>query len=93
MNSLDDVTNQAAANRVDALIAEFQKGRNGATVRVSLREFDGRAFVDVEDFRPASGGGLEPTPRSKITIGVHLLAKLSAAIEKAGQVARKRGAS
>ena len=72
------------------LVAEFQKNRNGAAIRVSLRRVEQLAFVDIQEWRPVPGDKLAPTAKT-VTFGVHLLGDLATAIEKATKLAREWG--
>lgn len=73
------------------VFAEIQQNRGGAIIRVVLSESDGRAFCDIQDLRPANGGGLEKKPREKLSLGVHLLADLATALEQARRIPCEQG--
>ncbi len=43
------------------MVAEFWANRRGESVRVQLREYEGRALVDVRKHFTAEDGKLQPT--------------------------------
>jgi hypothetical protein len=72
------------------VVAEFWANRRGESVRVQLREYEGRALVDARKHYTAADGTLQPTPKG-LSIVVARLPELAAAINKALAKARELG--
>jgi hypothetical protein len=64
------------------LIARFWANRRGEAIFVQLREFEGRALVDVRKHFTAPDGTMQPT-RKGLSIVVARLPDLAAALAKA----------
>jgi hypothetical protein len=73
----------------DVLIAEVRKNAR-EVLRVQLREFKGRQFVDVRLFATGADGGLVPT-RTGIGLRPELLGPVLDALQAAEAVARAEG--
>jgi hypothetical protein len=71
-------------------IASFWRNRRGEAVVVQLREYEGRALVDVRVNFSAPDGHLRPTPKG-LSIVVARLPQLAAALVKAEKKARELG--
>ena len=72
------------------VVAEFWANRRGESVRVQLREFEGRALVDVRKHFTDSAGKLQPT-RKGVSLAVRRLPDLASAINRAVDKARELG--
>ncbi len=64
------------------VISEFWANRHGESVRVQLREYEGRALVDVRKHFTATDGKLQPTKKG-LSIAIARLPDLAGAINKA----------
>jgi hypothetical protein len=69
---------------------EFWRNRGGESVRVQLREYQGRVLVDVRVHRTDTDGILKPTTKG-VALSIRKLPKLTAAIGKALIKARELG--
>jgi hypothetical protein len=72
------------------IVSEFWATRNGQSVRVQLREFEGRALVDVRRYFTNKEGVLQPTKKG-ISLAITRLPDLAAAINKAQRKAIELG--
>ncbi len=72
------------------VVAEFWANRHGESVRVQLREFEGRALVDVRKHFTDSAGKLQPTKKG-ISVAIARLPELANAISRAMAKARELG--
>jgi hypothetical protein len=64
------------------IVSEFWATRNGQSVRVQLRDFEGRTLVDARRYFTNKDGVLQPTKKG-ISLAVTRLPDLAAAINKA----------
>jgi hypothetical protein len=64
------------------IVSEFWATRNGQSVRVQLREFEGRALIDARRYFTNKDGVLQPTKKG-LSLAVTRLPDLAAAINKA----------
>lgn len=71
-------------------IARFWASRRGEAVFVQLREFEGRALVDVRKHFTAKDGTMQPTKKG-LSIVVARLPELAAALTKAAAKAVELG--
>jgi hypothetical protein len=71
-------------------VAEFWANRRGEAVRISLREFEGIALVDLRKYYTGREGKLLPTKKG-LSVAIRRLPDLAAAIAKAEQKARELG--
>jgi hypothetical protein len=71
-------------------VAKFWRNRKGEAVIVQLREFEGRAIVDVRVNFTNAEGRLQPT-RKGVAVVVHRLPELATAINKALSRAKELG--
>ena len=72
------------------IVAEFWANRRGESVRVQLREFEGRPLVDVRKHFTNGEGKLQATKKG-LAIAVIRLPELAAAINRALATARELG--
>lgn len=72
------------------IVSEFWANRRGESVRISLREYEGIALVDVRRHYTAKDGVLRPTKKG-LSIAIRRLPDLNAALAKAEQKARELG--
>ena len=72
------------------IVSEFWANRRGESVRVQLREYEGRALVDVRKHFTAADGKLQPTHKG-ISIAVTRLPDLAGALNRAVDKARELG--
>jgi len=64
------------------VVSEFWANRSGESVRVQLREYEGRALVDVRKHFTADNGKMQPTKKG-LSIAIARLPDLAVAINKA----------
>jgi hypothetical protein len=72
------------------MVARFWANRRGEAIFVQLREFEGRALVDVRKHFTAKDGTMQPTKKG-ISIMVTRLPELAAALTKAAAKAVELG--
>jgi hypothetical protein len=72
------------------IVSEFWANRSGESVRVQLREYEGRALLDVRKHFTAENGKLQPTKKG-LSIAVARLPDLAIAINRAVDKARELG--
>jgi hypothetical protein len=72
------------------IVSEFWVTRSGQSVRVQLREFEGRALIDLRRHYTGKDGTLQPTKKG-LSIAVTRLPELVTAINKALGKARELG--
>ena len=72
------------------IVAEFWANRKGESIRVQLREFEGRAVIDVRRYYTTKEGQLWPTKKG-ICLAVVRLPELASGIGKALAKARELG--
>jgi hypothetical protein len=71
-------------------VAEFWRNRGCESVRIELREYEGRVFVDVRIYFPDGRGVLRPSKKG-VCVAVNKLPQLSQGIIKAVARARALG--
>jgi hypothetical protein len=86
----EEIQNNKTALAEPIICGEFWKNRNGESIRVELREFQGRVLLDVRLHYSAADGTLRPTNKG-IAVSIHNLPELTAAIGKALLKARQLG--
>jgi hypothetical protein len=71
-------------------VAEFWRNRGGESVRIEIREYEGRVVADVRIYFPDSKGVLKPSKKG-ICVAVNKLPELTRGISKALARARELG--
>lgn len=71
-------------------IAKFWKNRKGEAIIVTLKDFEGRAIVDIRTHVTTKEGSLQPTSKGLAMVALRLPV-LAKAIDKALRKARKLG--
>lgn len=72
------------------MIAEFSKNSRGETIRVSMAEHEGMAFIDIRLHVSTKDGRSQATSKG-ITIGANKLADMRQALGKASQQLARLG--
>lgn len=89
MTALDTAIAPAAAIDAPITVAEFWANRRGESVRVQLCHIEGVRCIDLRRYQTIAGK-LQPTHKG-ITLAIHKLPTLAAAIAKAERKARALG--
>jgi hypothetical protein len=86
----DQTKRRRAAFSEPVEIAKFWRNRRGEAVIVQLREYEGHVLADARVNFTNKEGQLQPTGKG-ISISVHRLPELAAALAKAERKARELG--
>jgi hypothetical protein len=81
---------RAAALPEPVIVARFWANRRGEAIFIQLREYEGRALVDVRKHFTAKDGTMQPTKKG-LSIVVARLPELAAALTKAAAKAVELG--
>jgi hypothetical protein len=88
------ITAMTAAAKMKLLVpekvAEFWRNRSGESVRIELREFNGRVVADVRIYFPDGQGVLRPSKKG-VCVAVNKLPELARGINLALVRARELG--
>lgn len=84
------MSKQRVSLPVPEKVAEFWRNRGGESVRIELREFEGRVVADVRIYFADGKGVLRPSKKG-VCLTIHKLPELARGITKALTRARELG--